>query len=167
MWNTPSLNDLPTAIIIYLIMPLQISVDYYPGDGTAAGAPLFYKRFLYPKMAKHQRAIVVPPAFMSGFNISSESDVYCCPADTHNPADPGPNVPCHGNCTLAMLQWAKSSYDWARTDTRVVGIAPWHYYSATGPFQPGFGKMPVVLRAWQAIGKQILSGSLADVDFGI
>ena len=34
-----------------------ISVDYYPEDGTIAGAPAWYRRFLYTKMAPHQKAI--------------------------------------------------------------------------------------------------------------
>jgi hypothetical protein len=26
-----------------------------------------------------------------------------------------------------MIQWAKYVYDWAREDTRFVGISPWHW----------------------------------------
>jgi hypothetical protein len=100
-----------------------------PGDGTIAGAPEFYKEHLYPKMALHQHALYVPPAFSSGYNRSNEIDSICCPANTHNPADPGPNPDCNGNCTQAMVQWAAGAYDWARTDDRLVGLAPWHYYS--------------------------------------
>ena len=95
------------------------------GDGTIAGAPRFYRRFLYPKMSAQQSAVYVPPAFSSGYNISSEVDGICCPEDTHNPQDPGPNPDCAGNCTLAMLQWAEGAYDWARSDERLVGLAPW------------------------------------------
>ena len=40
----------------------------------------------------------------------------CCSNSTRD----GPNPPCHGDCSLAMLQWAKFSYDWARDDHRIV-----------------------------------------------
>lgn len=97
-------------------------------------------------------------------------DSICCPADTHNPADPGPNPDCAGNCTRAMLDWAAGAYNWARRDERLVGLAPWHYYSTAKvgggvPFQPGLSELPGLLAAWQAIGREIISGQQRDIDF--
>jgi hypothetical protein len=134
------------------------------------GAPKLYERFLYPKMATHQKAIYVPPAYASGYNLTNEIDNLCCPADTHNPEDPGPNPECGGNCTLAMLEWGKGAYDWARIDERLVGLAPWHYYStakreAGVAFQPGLSELPQLLAAWQAIGREIISGQQRDIEF--
>ena len=72
-----------------------------------------------------------------------------------------------------MLQWAKGSYDWARSDPRIVGLNPWHYNTDTaagakrpgGPFEPGLAGMPAVLAAYKAIGREIVSGQQRDIDF--
>ena len=70
-----------------------------------------------------------------------------------------------------MLEWARGAYDWARTDERLAGLAPWHYYSTAKPgagvaFQPGLSELPQLLAAWQAIGREIVSGRQGDIDFG-
>jgi hypothetical protein len=66
-----------------------------------------------------------------------------------------------------MLQWAKGSYDWARSDPRIVGLNPWHYTQrgSPGPFEPGLSGMPAVFAAYKAIGKEIVSGRQGDIDF--
>ena len=101
-----------------------------------------------------------------------------------------------------MLQWASFAYDWARTDSRIVGLNPWHWTGApgSGRFEPGLAEMPAVLDAVRAapltattnhevallhlfspshcmchstwlqyrrIGKEIVSGRQAHVDFGL
>eukprot|EP01050_Picozoa_sp_SAG11_P001836 SAG11_NODE_86_length_17300_cov_11.466717_8_plen_115_part_00 len=76
---------------------------------------------MYPKMASHQRALYVPPAFSSGYNRPNEVDSVCCPANTHNRADPGPNPDCEGNCTRAMVQWAAGAYYSHYYSTATVG----------------------------------------------
>jgi hypothetical protein len=48
-----------------------------------------------------------------------------------------------------MLHWAAFSYDWARSDPRIVGLNPWHWSGTpgAGEFQPGLAEMPAVLDA--------------------
>lgn len=139
-----------------------ISLDYYPDEGTLLGVPKLYEQHVYPKMAPDQKALFVPPAY--GCNTVECSNTLCCNNNTRD----GANVPCNGNCTIAMLQWAKGSYDWARSDPRVVGLNPWHYNvdsAVGGPFEPGLVGMPAVLAAYKAIGKEIVSGRQGDIDF--
>ena len=58
------------------------------------------------------------------------------------------------NCVATLK--AKGSYDWARSDRRIVGLNPWHYNAGTatganrpgGPFEPGLAGMPAVLAAY-------------------
>ena len=151
-----------------------ISLDYYPDAGTAAGYRRLYDNALYGLMSKQQMALIVPPAY--GFNGYDDGDKPCaqgmdkaaCADQTccSNHTRDGPNPPCHGNCTAAMLQWAAFTYDWAREDTRIVGLAPWHWESRqNGPMQPGMERMPAVLAAFQQIGAEIVSGRLRDLDF--
>ena len=69
-----------------------------------------------------------------------------------------------------MLRWARGVWDWARADERVVGLNVWHYDlgpAKGGKYEPGLLGLPKVLRAWQSIGRQILSGEQGDVDFGL
>ena len=40
-----------------------ISLDYYPDEGTLKGTPLLFQQHVYPKMAEHQKALFVPPAY--------------------------------------------------------------------------------------------------------
>ena len=135
-----------------------VSLDYYPDEGTLAGTRKLFEQHLYPKMADHQSALYVPPAY--GCNNATCSNQLCCNNNTRD----GPNPPCHGNCTVAMLQWAQGSYDWARQDTRLVGLNPWHYTGTTpGFFEPGLVGLPAVLSAYRAIGKEIVSGRQADL----
>ena len=83
-----------------------------------AGARKLFEQHLYPIMAPHQRALFVPPAY--GCNDTACANTLCCSNSTRD----GPNPPCHGDCSLAMLQWAKFSYDWARDDHRIVVRPP-------------------------------------------
>lgn len=137
-----------------------ISVDYYPDEGTLAGVPKLYEQHIYPKMAAHQKALFVPPAYSC--NTTACSNRLCCSNNTRD----GPNVPCNGDCTAAMLQWAKGSYDWARNDSRIVGLNPWHYTTeGVGLFEPGMSGVPQVFAAYKAIGAEIVSGRQADIDF--
>jgi hypothetical protein len=135
-----------------------VSLDYYPDEGTIAGAKQLYTEHLYPKMADGQLALYVPPAY--GAATVADRNLLCCSNNTRD----GPNPPCNGNCTLAMLQWAQGAYDWARTDERIVGLNPWHYTSGDpARFQPGLNGMPAVLEAYQKIGQEIISGKQRDL----
>ena len=97
-----------------------ISLDYYPDEGTLKGTPLLFQQHLYPKMAEHQKALFVPPAYGCHGDAAC-SNRLCCNNSTRD----GPNTPCDGDCSVAMLQWAKGSYNWARSDPRIVGLNPW------------------------------------------
>ena len=114
-------------------------------------------------MAPYQKALFVPPAY--GCNTTECSNKLCCANNTRD----GDNVPCHGDCSTAMLQWAQGSYDWARSEPRLVGLNPWHFTTmgppAGGLFEPGMAGMPAVLAAYQAIGEEIISGRQANIDF--
>jgi hypothetical protein len=97
-----------------------ISLDYYPDEGTLKGTPLLFQQHVYPKMAPSQKALFVPPAY--GCHGDAEcSNRLCCSNATRD----GPNVPCHGDCSVAMIQWAQGAYEWARSDPRIVGLNPW------------------------------------------
>lgn len=141
-----------------------VSLDYYPDEGTLLGAPRLFEQYLYPKMAPHQKALFVPPAY--GCNRTQLSYQRCNQLCCSNSTRDGANVPCNGDCSVAMLQWAEGSYNWARSDPRIVGLNPWHYTGASGgPFQPGLVNMPAVLAAYKAIGKEIVSGRQGAIDF--
>jgi len=140
-----------------------LSVDYYPDEGTAAGVAPLYERFIYPKLlGAGQRVLFVPPAYGSRGN-ASVGERLCCSASTRD----GANPPCGGNCTEALLQWASAAYDWARADERVVGLNPWHWATSGDQpqFEPGLSAMPVLRAAYEAVGAEIVSGRLADIDF--
>ena len=138
-----------------------LSLDYYPSEGTVPGTIKLFQQRIYPKMAAHQRVLFVPPAY--GSDTRASRDSLCCSNVTRD----GANPPCGGNCTSAMLQWAEGIYSWARSDSRVVGLNVWHYDSAAagGEYQPGLAGLPPVLKAWQAIGKEILGGTQRDLDW--
>ncbi len=117
-----------------------------------------YNTLLYPRMAAHQGALLVPPAYSAP---ATHATALCCSPHTRD----GPNPSCAGNCTTAMLAWAREAYDWARSDARIVGLAPWHYstYAPGQDFNPGMADLPAVLQLWHSIGNQIVSGDLGDV----
>ena len=57
-----------------------------------------------------------------------------------------------------------------RADERVIGLNVWHYDlgpAKGGEYEPGLLGLPSVLRAWQAIGREILSGKQGAIDFGL
>ena len=138
-----------------------LSLDYYPSEGTVAGTVKLFHEQIYPKMSPIQKVMFVPPGY--GADTAVHSNELCCCNSTRD----GANPPCNGNCTSAMLAWAKGVYDWARADPRVAALNVWHFDSAPAPglYQPGVGKMPAVLAAWQQIGREITSGRLHDLDF--
>ena len=138
-----------------------LSLDYYPSEGTVEGTIKLFQERVYPKMAEHQKILFVPPGY--GSNTLASRNALCCKNVTRD----GANPPCDGNCTAAMLHWAQGIYAWARSDSRVVGLNIWHYESAAaaGEYEPGLTGLPAVLRAWQAIGKEIRSGAQRDLDW--
>ena len=99
------------------------SDDLISETSVRAGARKLFEQHLYPIMAPHQQALFVPPAY--GCNDTACANTLCCSNSTRD----GPNPPCHGDCSLAMLQWAKFSYDWARDDHRIV-VRPPHAFES-------------------------------------
>jgi len=85
-------------------------------------------------MGSHQFFLFVPPAYGAGsYDLSQQ---LCCATHTRD----GSNPDCAGNCTSAMIQWAIDVYDWARNDSRIVGLNPWHMNGApqvNASFEPG------------------------------
>jgi hypothetical protein len=84
-----------------------------------------YEQHVYPKMGPHQKALFVPPAY--GCNGTKCSNQLCCSNSTRD----GANVPCNGDCTVAMLQWAKGVYAWARSDPRIGRLRQTHHTPCT------------------------------------
>ena len=148
-----------------------ISIDYYPNEGTFAGTQRIYRERLYPLMAPHQRVLFVPPAYScSNGSSPAFNDRFCCSNSTRD----GANPPCHGDCEAALAGWARATYAWARSDTRFVGINPWHWGQPGMPapstwppgtsMEPGLFWLTKTLRPlWESIGREIVSGRLGDV----
>ena len=148
-----------------------VSIDYYPNEGTFAGAQRIYRERLFPRMQAHQRVLFVPPAFSCSPGSSAAfASRACC----NNATRDGANPPCGGDCEAAQAGWARAAYDWARTEARFVGLNPWFWEqpgapspSAWPPNQadvPGLRWMTRVLRPlYEQMGREIVSGRQADV----
>ena len=140
------------------------SMDYYPDEGTFQGVVKLYQEAIFPRMLDPgMKALFVPPAYGAGGNASI-ADQICCNADTRD----GANPPCHGNCTQPMIDWAIDSYNWARSEPRMIGLNPWHFTGAPAAnqkFEPGLQHLPVSVQdTWRKIGAEIISGRLGDVE---
>ena len=92
------------------------SIDEYHMDGPEPGwvnrtVRKFYEDHIYPNLTAHQKALLVPGAFASNVNHFPNGTYVC-------------NASCYDQmCALD----AEDFYDWARSDPRVVAIAPWNY----------------------------------------
>lgn len=143
----------------HTLTPTSHLKDYYPDEGTFAGTVELYQEYVYPLLGEHQKMLFVPPAYSA--NTTALRDQLCC----NNATRDGANPPCSGNCTTAMLQWARDSYEWARTDPHLIGLNPWHWNSgAPGRFEPGMSGLPAVAEAWRQIGREIVSQDLRPAD---
>jgi hypothetical protein len=146
-----------------------VSLDYYPNEGTFAGARRIYREQLYPRMGEAQRVLFVPPAYTCTTADPSFADHFCCNNNTRD----GPNPPCHGDCEAALSLWARQSYDWARSDERFVGLNPWHWSQQGDPppsrlppntsMDPGLKYTPKLRALYEKIGAEIASGRLGEV----
>jgi hypothetical protein len=143
-----------------------VSMDYYPNEGTFAGAQRIYYEKIFPKMQEHQRVLFVPPAFScSNGSSAAFASHFCCNNNTRD----GANPPCNGNCEEAQARWARAAYDWARNETRFVGLNPWYWEQPGAPPPsswprntsdvPGLRWLTQVLRPlYEKIGQEIVSG---------
>jgi hypothetical protein len=93
-----------------------ISYDFY--NPPAPFVKNEYEEFLYPKMAPHQRALLVPDASTSAY----------VPANAVNASRSGWSVP-------DMVARAHEYFAWAATDTsgKIIGLNPWHWKTVPFP----------------------------------
>jgi len=117
-----------------------ISIDFYPSDGSSLSEAIsIFQTKLYPKLSSDQSALFVPPAYGS----LEDPERYCGGS----------------NCTAEMLLWGEQTIQWALSDSRLIGMNPWHWGSHqtwTG-FEIGARDMPAVKNFWTTIGKQIIN----------
>jgi hypothetical protein len=128
--------------------------------GTVEGAKKIAQSGVYPLMSPDQLFLFVPPAYGAGSDDLSEQ--LCCASHTRD----GSNPDCFGDCSSAMINWALEVYDWARNDSKIVGLNPWHMNGApqvNASFEPGMNYLPAVLETWKKIGAEIVSGLLRDI----
>jgi len=128
-----------------------ISFDLYPDWFSIGGARDFNRWTLFGKMAEHQRAVLVPPAYGDRANASvTASD-------------------CDGlDCDAAMALWATEMVSFAVSEARVVAIFPfkWRYPAGackkTGRRCVGAANLPKARDAWERIGRAIVGGQSFD-----
>lgn len=130
------------------------STDIYHMNGpvvgwTAAWVQPFYEQRIFPRLAAHQRVVLVPGAFGSDVNHFPNGTYVC-------------NRSCYDTmCALDAEDFAA----WARQDARVVGVFPWNYAGCpacngsrwTPPDtccmdELGARVQPVTRAAWQRLG---------------
>ena len=82
----------------------------YAGAGEASASQAFYREYILPRMADHQRIILVPGLY-GDRNVSRTGSMASQEA--------------------AVLHKLETFWAWARDDRRVVGLVPWHWQSAS------------------------------------
>lgn len=114
-----------------------ISIDTYDLSDPAAEAGQavdFYNEYIFPKMASHQLALVVPGTFGN----SSESVASQDPLLTKK----------------MQLYW-----NWVQNETRIVGLNPWHWNRRSMPSTPqyelGASQFPQLVALMKEIGQAI------------
>ena len=122
-----------------------ISMDYFragSGKGYIAGLRGLYETVLYPRLAPHQRVVVLP--------------------QTGQVFDVG--VVCNDTCTAEIeLQDARDAVRWSREDPRVAMLAP--YAWSRGPPEKGLAELAAeggeasadLLAFWENYGRQVVS----------
>jgi hypothetical protein len=97
-----------------------MSVDMYHMDGPVDNwvrdnVREFYEQNIYPNLTEHQRVLLVPGAFGSDGNRHPNGSYICDRA-------------CYDRmCAKDAVDF----YDWAKSDSRVVGITPWNWVRAS------------------------------------
>lgn len=174
LWNA-SCGPKITYEIGYPHVPKSIdwiSMDYYPNEGTFKGAQRIYNEKIFPRLNENQKVLFVPPAFScSKYSTVSFTDRFCCYNNTRDGANPD----CKGSCTIAMKDWAIKSYNWARSNTRFVGINPWYWQQVNSQSQPmyppnhsdvpGLRWLREIRQLYEKIGHEIINGGQNDIHF--
>ena len=103
-------------------------------------------------MAAAQSALYVPP----GYEIVNATGVACTDGKFHCSAEAWCGA---SNCSAGLAAWAAETVRWARTEPRVIGLAPYYYAcdAAGVGWMKGSGCAPRVRAAWQAIGQGIVA----------
>jgi hypothetical protein len=114
------------------------------GKDCASAVRLFYEQQLYPRMAPHQKAVLVPGAF-GGQTAKGQ-----------------PPWPCDEGCFDKMAAADATAYfEWAKEDPRVDALIPWHFYTSpvggSIPCNTGVTDMPLTKAKWETIGKSIVA----------
>lgn len=109
-----------------------ISLDYYRvGAQEPLQAAEFYRRFVYPKMHSRQRTFVVPGLY----GDASKS------VESQEPA---------------LLEKLEGFWSWAKNDTNVNGMIPWHWNSwGSQRYKRGASEFPRLVARLREIGGQI------------
>jgi hypothetical protein len=123
---------------------------------------------VYPKMARHQRALQVPQAFGRKHDLCgpvcymNASQKGCC---THNHGRDG------GQTNHSRQWWddwsatvATHYYAWAVRDPKIIGINPWYYGDdrrdrVCGGNNISVSHLPHAKKAWEVIGAKIISAA--------
>lgn len=145
-------------------VPTELDVistdDYYLWDkgvdspqSQVDGHRHFYESAIYPLLHPHQKVFIVPGSF-----------------GTHDPRGATHRYPrgnrtyCYGttfdSCDSYMADQANAFATWAFADSRVAGIAPWHWdtrgIGVVTPFKEvGVRDMPKTREAWRGIGEKM------------
>ena len=132
--NFPGLiTGVPTSVDV-------ISADLYWWWEPALAANLtrqFYQTLIYPRMAPHQSAWLVPGLFGEQANA---------PTAAHD---------------QLLVEKLDDFWEWARSDPRVTGLHPWHWISfpTLGQHQRGAGEYPLLIQRLREIGQLIANES--------
>ena len=130
-----------------------VSMDLYPDWFSVGGAIEFVRWSLFGKMADHQRAVLVPPAYGDRPNASITA------------------MDCDGlDCDETMSVWASEMAAFATSDYaqgKVIGILPfkWRYPNSSCHDRHdrrcvGAADLPKTRQLWQGIGRSIVNQSL-------
>ena len=122
-------NVLPHCALATLVCDMNLLAD---------------EEYLYPKMAPHQKALIIPDG-------SSSAHIA-----------PGANGSRSGWAVPDMVARAREYFAWAATDTtgRVIGLMPWHWKTVnftTGDYWDlGIESIPPLRTVWEDIGEKIV-----------
>ncbi len=124
--------------------PIPASVDWFGFDNytNVNTVKSKYQNTLYGYMNANQRAILVPQAY--GSNLVAGKTLAQWDAE--------------------MVTYAQQYYDWAKTDTKVIGIVPWHWLTLDEhwwvegtTYEIGARDMADLNAKWRQIGAEIIA----------